>query len=292
MREPLGLAFEVGAPAADVRGELPLIELEGALADRLEQVAIVGDQQERPAVAARQVLLEPLDGLHVEVVRRLVEDRQVRRRDQQPREVDPSPLAAAEPVHLRVRVLQAEVGEHRRRLALAVPATEPLDRRGGLGLLVEERLQLLRARARGHRLAHSVVACLGLAPRAETAEHDLLGGPPLGEDRSLREVVDGGVPAQGDLAAVGGLEAGEDLRQRGLARAVVADQADALALPDRQVGAREERTLAEGLLQATGGEDRGGHGPSTMARGPPVVHARSVSEVVAPAAAGPQRPPR
>ncbi len=39
----------------------------------------------------------------------------------------------------------------------------------------------------------------------------------------------------GDVSRVGRFEAGEDLRQRRLARAVVADQAHALARADGQV---------------------------------------------------------
>ena len=80
------------------------------------------------------------------------------------------------------------------------------------------------------------------------AEHDVLGD---GEDRDQHEVLvdhaDAGadrvagaaeldrLAVDEDLALVRPVEAGEDVHQRGLAGAVLAEQAEDLARPDRQV---------------------------------------------------------
>ena len=85
------------------------------------------------------------------------------------------------------------------------------------------------------------------------------GGGVAGKFRFLRQIADGGAGLDEDAAAVRLDHAGGDLQQRRLAGAVAADQADALALRDRQVGRGQERRAAKGerdLAQL----DQGGHG--------------------------------
>ena len=55
------------------------------------------------------------------------------------------------------------------------------------------------------------------------------------------------------IAVVGLLDAGEDLQQRGLAGAVAADQADALAGFQREIGVVEQGHVAEGELRVEQG---------------------------------------
>ena len=61
-----------------------------------------------------------------------------------------------------------------------------------------------------------------------------------------------------DLAVVERDPARDDLQQRRLAGAVAADQADALAVVDREVGAVEQRVQAVGELGVAQGDQ--GHG--------------------------------
>ena len=70
--------------------------------------------------------------------------------------------------------------------------------------------------------------------------------------RVLVEIGDAGAAAAGDLAAVGSLEAGEDLQQRRLAAAVRPDDADPGLRLDRQVGAVEDEARAERLRDRRG----------------------------------------
>ena len=81
------VALERDAPAA--------VELEDPAGDVVEEVAVVGHRDDGARVV-REVALEPGDRLGVEMVRRLVEEQQVGRREQQPAERDAAPLAAGE----------------------------------------------------------------------------------------------------------------------------------------------------------------------------------------------------
>ena len=74
-RLALGAGFQVAGVPAGVDVATAAIELEDPGGHPVEHVAIVGHQHE-PATVHREALLEPGDGVDVEVVRRLVEDQQ------------------------------------------------------------------------------------------------------------------------------------------------------------------------------------------------------------------------
>ena len=86
--EPAGVVALVGDPAAAV-------ELEDPARDVVEEVAIVGDRDDRARVVV-EVTLEPGDRLGVEMVGRLVEQQQVGLAQQQPAQRDAAALAAGE----------------------------------------------------------------------------------------------------------------------------------------------------------------------------------------------------
>jgi hypothetical protein len=75
------------------RGPPGVGQVEHPVGDPLQHVAVVGDEQQ-PAGAAPQLVLEPVDRVDVEVVGRLVEDQQVGRRQQGAGERDASSLPA------------------------------------------------------------------------------------------------------------------------------------------------------------------------------------------------------
>ena len=87
-----------------------------------------------------------------------------------------------------------------------------------------------------------------IGPRVE---HGLERGPVV-TGRVLVEIGDPRAAAARHLAAVGSLEAGEDLQQRRLAAAVRADDADPRLRLDRQVGAVEDEARAERLRDRRG----------------------------------------
>ena len=70
-------------------------QLDDARGDAIEEIAVVRDEEARAGVA-REEVLEPLDALGVEMVGRLVEDEEIRPREQRAAERDAPLFAAAE----------------------------------------------------------------------------------------------------------------------------------------------------------------------------------------------------
>ena len=89
------LGLQVGGVVALVRVGPTPVQLQDPLRDVVEEVPVVGDGDDRARVLG-QVLLQPLDGLGVQMVGRLVEQEQVRLLEQQLAQGDPAPLAAGQ----------------------------------------------------------------------------------------------------------------------------------------------------------------------------------------------------
>ena len=89
-----------------------MIELEDPAGDVVEEVAVVGDDQNGARIIA-QMAFQPVHALGIEMVGRLVEQQQVGRIEQQPAERDAAALAAGELVHVGVvgRAAQRVHGE-------------------------------------------------------------------------------------------------------------------------------------------------------------------------------------
>ena len=100
------LAEVVVVVAAEAH-EPALADFHDAADELVEELAVVGDQQDRAGVRL-QVALEPLQGLEIEVVRRLVEHQQVGLLDEQAREVRAHHPAAAHLAQPPVEVAFAE----------------------------------------------------------------------------------------------------------------------------------------------------------------------------------------
>jgi len=73
---------DVFAVVADVVRQLAQIEIRDARDDLVEEVAVVGDENHREGIRA-EIFLEPVARLEVEMVRRLVEQQQIRASEQQ-----------------------------------------------------------------------------------------------------------------------------------------------------------------------------------------------------------------
>ena len=95
LRQPIELLLEPARVVAGERDPAAAVELEDPLRDVVEEVAVVGDGDDRARVLVEEAL-EPLDRLGVEVVGRLVEQQQVGVLEQQPGERDAALLAAGE----------------------------------------------------------------------------------------------------------------------------------------------------------------------------------------------------
>ena len=72
----LGLLPAVRRVAAGVRGQPAVLEVDDLLGDAVQETPVVRDDEIGPA-RAREVVLQELDGVEVEMVRRLVEQQDV-----------------------------------------------------------------------------------------------------------------------------------------------------------------------------------------------------------------------
>ena len=82
-----------GRIVATVGARPPVLDVDDAVADAVEELAIVRDQQQRAGIGA-QPALEPEDGVDVEMVGGLVEQQQVGAAHERARHVDAHPPAA------------------------------------------------------------------------------------------------------------------------------------------------------------------------------------------------------
>jgi hypothetical protein len=219
-RHPVALDAlqDVGGVAALERLHLPVVHLPRARAHRIQEPPVVRDGDERPAaggVALVQVLSEPGDALHVEVVGRLVEEEHVPVAGQQLRERDAAALAAGEVTDAGVPVEVAdEPGEQVADAGVARPLV--------LGAVADD----------------------GVADGAVLVERVL-----LVEHAHLQAA------AEGDAAARGLEAAGEHAQQRRLAVAVAADDADAVAVLEPERDRLEHGAGGEGDADALGAQE-------------------------------------
>ena len=101
LREARLLLLEPARVVALERDAAAAVELEDPAGDVVEEVAVVGDGDDR-ALVVGEVALQPGHRLGVEVVGRLVEQQQVGRAQQQPAQRDAAALAAGELGHVGV----------------------------------------------------------------------------------------------------------------------------------------------------------------------------------------------
>ena len=98
LRELRGARLLERAVVAAIDRRLLVLDVDDAVDDAVEELAIVRDQQQRAGIVA-QPALEPDDRVEVEVVGGLVEQQQVRRTHQRLRDVEPHAPAAGEIAH-------------------------------------------------------------------------------------------------------------------------------------------------------------------------------------------------
>ncbi len=195
----------------------------------------------------------------------LVEQEDVGAAEQDAGELDTAPLAAGEGAERLVEdpLLQPHAGGDRRGLRLDGVAAERLELRLGARVAADQPVALvLVVGAHAHAgLLHAPHDVVQAARRQDAVAGDLLG---VAGARVLRQVAHGA--AHVHLAAGGHRLLGEDPGERGLAGAVAADEADAVALGDAEGGVLEQERRA-GPDFETGGGDHGCLSLGARARG-------------------------
>ena len=194
------------------------------------------------ALEVRKEILEPADGLNVQMVGRLVEQKDVRLAEQRTREQHLDLLDVAEVLHLGVQnsvCVQTQTVEQLAGFGLGVPAAHL----GELGF----KLRRLVAVLLGERVLH--VERVLLAHDSEqalvAAENGVENGFVVEREVVLLEYAHARLGRDGYRAGGRVEVARQDAQEGGLARAVRADNAVAVALREFQVYVLEQRLAAE-----------------------------------------------
>jgi hypothetical protein len=230
--ETLLLLLEPGRVVALPRNALAAIELEDPAGDIIEEVTVMGHGHDRAGILGEEAL-EPRHRFRIEMVGRLIQQQHVGLLQQEPAQRHAPALAARQLGDIGVAGWAAQRIHGDVDGALQVPGIGGLDLLLELGLLGDQRLHLLGRDLLAEAGADGLEAVeqrLGAGEALEhVAEHVLLGI----ERRLLLQVADRDALSRPGLAGDVLVEAGHDLEQGRLARAVEAEHAD--------LGAREER---------------------------------------------------
>jgi len=232
-----------GVPRAGEVATAACLELEHRGPDRLEEPAVVGDEDDG-GVEIGQITLEPLERGDVEVVGRLVEEQELGAGGERTRQRRPGQLAAREcdEPPLGVLVAEPEAGEHGEHLI--APAVAAGEVEAGLGVGVRAH-RLLGVVAAGHRPLEAGEALLerdhfGAAGEDVVAEGHL--GVPR---RALVVERHPGAFLEREPTRVRSQLAREDPQQGRLAGAVSARQGHPLAPLELERDVGEQRVAAD-----------------------------------------------
>ena len=223
-----------------------VLDLDDAVDHPVEELPVVRDHEHRAGEAAEPAL-DPAHPVEVEEVRRLVEQQHVGRLHQDQRERGAVAPSARQPVDGQVPPLlvEAEAREHRVDRVLVRPAADVVHALEQLALLGEQG----RHRGIRHRLgqlrADLVEARLRLVHRGEVGAQRLVGALLAVELGELREVPDRGAEGHVDRAARRLAPPEHQLEERRLARAVLADEPDAVAPPQLEERLAQHRSPVE-----------------------------------------------
>ncbi len=247
----LGFLLEVLLVIAVVDVQALVPDLDDLVDGDVEEVAVVRDEDVSVGIGA-QIVLEPVAGFEVEMVRRLVEQKQAGLLQQQFGEGDahlPSAgklFSPATPVFFR----EPEAGEDgpdlRVQCVTVVGTKSGVDLgeavgSGGVGVAFR-----VEFGERGGDRLHLFFEAEKLVEDRQAFVED---GAAREREAVLREVSDAHAAGALDLAVVEAVEAGEDLHQRGFAGAVGTDQSGLLVRGDQPVGVLEKQFRAKSLAR-------------------------------------------
>ena len=225
------------------------------------------------ALIGAQIILQPLHGVEVEVVGRLVQQQQVGLCQQQLAQLQPRALAAGEGGNrlLILRGGKAQSGQHALQAGAPGVAVLFLKAVGQARVFLRKARKALRVALMD--LAHARFHLPQLFLHAEgvlkAGLHLLPDGQRRGQVVQLRVVADAQPARHAQRAAVIVVLARENFQQRGLARSVAPHQAHAVAVLHGEVDSLEHFVHAEGFGQLVGlHHDHGGDSfPYDKARG-------------------------
>ena len=233
--------------------ELAAIELDDAIANRVEDPPIVRDHQHRAAEIVHEKIFEPLDRFDVEMVRGFVENRERGLRDENSRERDAATFSAAHRRDGSIELAHAELLENFFRDVIARPSAELFDALGQRRLFRDE--TVLRF-AFVDALGNFAMTRRRRLPRSESFTRNVTRRLRAVERGLLLEVCDRRVTPPIDRSFVRDFYAREHAKQGRFSGAVHAEQTDALAANDRDRHVGKKRLRSERFRNVTRAENR------------------------------------
>ncbi len=200
----------------------------------------MGDEEQRDA-ARDEELLHPLDGVHVEMIGRFVEQEDVGLAHEGAGEQRLT-LASSRGARERHVGVEAEMLKHRLDARVHLPGVGRIER-------VVQSVELAKrgvAVIGGHAMAGAMITGEQISSVAQARRHDVEGGAGDVLRNVLLEPGDGQACLTNDLAVIGPDRPVEELHDGALAGAVAAQETDALAAVDRERGVSEDGRAAEG----------------------------------------------
>ena len=207
--------------------ERTALQLDDTRGDAVEKVAVVRDEEAGAGIAAQEIL-QPLDALRIEVVRRLVEDEQFRLRDERAAECDAALFPAAQRTDDAIRRGRVEILQEALQPRVEVPSVVPLD-------LIEQIRAAMRVAGRVLVFGDDVENVL------RAAEDVRLHGRVQIEIERLRQEARHDSTTARNLAFIRLQIARDNFEQRAFPAAIPPDEADVLALVQGDGGAGEQR---------------------------------------------------
>jgi hypothetical protein len=151
------------------------VQLQNPAGDVVQEIAIVGDGDDRAAVLL-QVPFQPGHGLGIQVVGRLVQQQDVGRLEQQPAQGHPPPLAAGEDGDRGVRRRAAQGVHGQLQAAVQVPGVEVVQLILQFALALDEPVHLLGRQLLGKAGVDLVVLAQGIDDLLHAFLNDLADG--------------------------------------------------------------------------------------------------------------------
>ena len=243
------LLLQPGGVVAFPGNALAAVEFQDPAGDVVQEIAIVrhGDDG---AFVSPQVLLQPFHRFGIEVVRRLIENQDVRLLKQQAAQADTATLAAGEDVHGCVAGGTAQGIHGHLKLRVEVPQALAVDLLLEFALLLQEFVHLVIVHRLGELVADGVEVVDQFHLDAHPLFDDLAHGLAVLQMRLLLQVADRMAGRQGNLPLKLLVHARQDLEQGTLARAVEPQHADLGAVEIGEVDVLEDDLLVVGFADA------------------------------------------
>ena len=236
-----GLGLQVGGIVALVGIQVAAVDLADPLGNVIQEVAVVGNGKHGAGIVVEE-MLEPQDGLGIQMIGRLVEQQQVGSLKQQLAQGHATTLTAGEHVHGHVGIRQLEGIHGLTELGIDIPAVGGVDLVLQGGHLGHERIHVALGIA--HLLA-DLVKAIDLGDQiAKRHAHVLDNGLILVEWRLLLKDAHGIARGELGVAVRDLLDARHDLEQGRLAHAVGTHDADLRAREEAQGHVVENNLVA------------------------------------------------